>query len=329
MEALDFLGGIPCPVKYPYKDALQEYLKEKNNNVFNYYPSEKNEDIVFEEFYKYNDIKELPSVISFGRLGEFYNRFFMDKFLNKDYFISVNNIEEVHDIFLEAKLLDPKKEYTVYGACPTIMVIDTNKLGNLPEPKTWDDLFNPIYKDNIILSGPGEEGVVDETILLYFYKEYGEDGIKKLAQNVKCTCHTTEIGHIIANNNNKGAAIYVQWAFFAGAYPKKDNIKIIWPEDGALVTPLCALVKREKKEKIEEFIEFLFSKELGNKMCNLGFPMVNKRINNNLEPSMKLKWLGWEYIRANDIDILKLYIEDIFKIYWNNYKKTAPYGDVS
>lgn len=278
---LDFLGGIPCPIKNVFKDSLEEYFKDE---TLKYYPFGTSIDNYYENLSKVSNMDDFPSSISFGRLGEFFSAEFVNKFVEKRNFKAVS-CGKVNKEFLEADLIDQNGSYTVYRACPTVIVVDKKELGDLPVPKSWEDLLNPIYKGKIVLSGPGEAGVVDETILLYYYKEFGEDGLRRLARNVKGTYHTSEIGQIIAHNSPKAAAIYLQWLFFAEAYPRREYLSIVWPSEGAMVTPLCALFKESEVDRLKVVRDFLFSKELGDKLSYLGFPMINSEIDNKLPAS--------------------------------------------
>lgn len=117
---------------------------------------------------------------------------------------------------------------------------------------------------------------------------------------------------IAGTSNSEGAAIYVMPLFFAKFCPKQENVSIIWPEDGTPVCPVCTIAKESKLKETDVLVKFLTSAEFGAKCTNNYFPAPNSDVNNNLPPNSKFKWLGWNYIRANNIEELTLSASEKF-----------------
>lgn len=207
----------------------------------------------------------------------------------------------------------------MYCVSPTIMMIDKKQLGDLPMPRKWSDLLNPIYKDKIIISG--SEDSIFETDLLYFYKEHDEEGLIKLAHNIKDAWHPSKMSKTAGTNNKNGAAIYATSWFFAKACPKTDETVILWPEDGAMIHPLCMISKVENYAENKPLIDFMLSINFGTKCAGNYYPALNKEVENNLPEGACFKWLGWDFLRNNDVEALKESINDLFIRGWKAAEK--------
>jgi len=322
LKNLNFLGLTSCPMRQLFREnvenTLQKYKEEKNLTLKCYIPSgcHGNEDV--EQLLNNANIDEFPDVFSALGFNDMFNANFVKNLVNKGFFKSTQD-KNIHKEFLDAGCLDPEEVYSMYSVSPVLMLVDNKKLGDLPLPKTWADLLNPIYKNNIIISGSEEEIHGDQ--ILYFYKEFGDEGLKTLAKNIKNAWHPVEMSRTAGTSNLEGAAIYILPLFFAKSCPKQENISIIWPEDGALVCPVCIVAKESKLKETDVFTKFLTGVKFGTKCANNYFPALNANVNNNLPPNSKFKWLGWDYIRANNLEELKLKTNEIFIKAWKEHSK--------
>ena len=71
------------------------------------------------------------------------------------------------------------------------MPADKRKLGDLPVPKTWEDLLNPIYRDKIVVfafvDGINKDSVYDDASYyphIYYYQRYGKEVVRQFGRNV-------------------------------------------------------------------------------------------------------------------------------------------------
>lgn len=208
---------------------------------------------------------------------------------------------------------DPRKAYSIYGIFPYVMMVDRHKLGSLPVPGRWSDLLDPVYRNNIIIGGP--DGV-NELLLLDLYRELGETAIKQLAANVKDTWHAAQMAKTAGTGSVKGAAIYVLPWFFAKTCPHTRAVSIIWPEDGALANPMYFLVKKSRAADLRPLVDFVRGTEFGARMAETYFPSLHPETDNHLPEKAKFKWLGWDFVYAQDIGRLIEYITKIFRDEW-------------
>lgn len=322
LKNLNFLGLTSCPMRQIFREnienTLQKYKKETDITLKCYIPSgcHGNEDI--EQLLNSATIDEFPDIFAALGFKDMFNANFMSNLVNRGFFKSTQD-KNINKEFLDAGCLDPEGFYTMYSVSPVLMIVDKKKLGDLPLPKTWADLLNPIYKNNIIVGGSEDEIYGDQ--IHYFYKEFGDEGIETLGKNIKAAWHPVKMSKTAGTSNSEGAAIYVIPLFFAKSCPKQENITIIWPEDGALVCPVCIISKESKLKETEVLINFLTGAEFGTKCANNYFPALNPNVDNHLPENAKFKWLGWDYIRENNIEELRLKANKIFIKAWKRHSK--------
>lgn len=303
LNDLNFLGIIACSVRQIFKEELEkaviEHKKKTDITLKCYVPSGCSCKADLSSIWEANSIGDLPEVIAANGFKDEFKKGFMNTLADKGNFKDVRG-KDINKQFLEAGCVDPKGVYTMYAASPSVILVDKNKLRDLPMPRTWGDLLNPIYKDNIIVGGTPEE--LSDSAVLYIYKEYGEDGVKKLAQNTKNLWHPSKMSKTAGTLNQEGAAIYIMSWFFAKTCPSTDKTVIVWPEDGALINPVCMLAKESKVTEMDTLINFIIGEELGSRLADSYFPSLNSKVDNKLPEGSKLKWIGWEYIRENDME---------------------------
>jgi ABC-type Fe3+ transport system substrate-binding protein len=103
-------------------------------------------------------------------------------------------------------------------------------------------------------------------------------------------------------------AITIMPYFFTKMVKFGGPMKAIWPKDGAIISPIFMLTKAEKQDKLVDIAKFFASKRVGEILSHTGlFPSTHPEVDNKIEKDNKYMWIGWSYIKANDIgSILEL-----------------------
>jgi ABC-type Fe3+ transport system substrate-binding protein len=312
---LNFFGNVDCPLKRNFKEMMEEELKKNYSENFNYLiPEICRGNTRYDNILKADNIDKMPDVCLSGGFGDFFKSDFVNNFVDKGYFEAVLP-KKIDKAFEDAGCIDPKGYYTMYAANPFVIVVNKNKLKNIPIPKKWSDLLKPCYERKIMISGKDKEKV-HYILPSYIHKHFGYEGVKKLAKNVNTVLSTAKMAHIAATSNNEDAPIYVMTWLFAKAFPKTEDIEIIWPEDGAIISPLLMLTKKSEISKVKVFTEFLTGESYGKKSVAIFCPVPNLEIDNKLPPNGKLQWIGWDYLRSNNMDVLKKNFQLIFTKEW-------------
>ena len=318
----DLLAYIPCPLKQFFKENLDMVLAKHRERTGISYDCEvpmgcgsKDE---FEDQWMNEDIDRMPDIIISMGFGDFFRKEFVDRFVKTGHFKAVLP-SNVNRDFSDSGLIDPDGRYTVYSHHPYLFMIDKMKLGNLPVPKTWQDLLNPAYENNIIVGGHGDE--ISETILLHYVREFGSSAVEKLAGNIKSIWHGAEMAKHAGSRSSEGAAIYVASHFFASTCPRKEAVQIFFPEDGIAASHLYMLVKKNPEKDPRVIIDYLFGKLYGNQSVEQFFPVINGDIKDRVYEGKKIRWAGWDFIRQNDIHTLRDEMTSNFISIWKDRAK--------
>jgi ABC-type Fe3+ transport system substrate-binding protein len=319
-EPLDFYGNTICPLKFTFKDALEEIVKkearEQGNHLKCYVEAGRYANGACGDVLLPDSIDKAPGLLLSKEFNDYLGYTFRNYVCGEDHFAPIS-FEQVDSRIKEAGIIDEEGEYGVYAVMAENFFIDMDRLGDMPVPRTLSDLLKPVYQDNIIIFGK-QHDELSNAVFLYIYKEFGEEGLKKFAHNVKGALHGSVMSKTAGTKKSEGGAIYLVSGFFANTCIK-ENVQIIWPEDGAIVLPMYFMVKQETKERVQPIVDYLMSEEYAAACVKAFTPAVNGKVQNCIPENGTLKWLGWDYIRENNLDELVPEVERIFMKYWKDY----------
>ncbi len=135
-------------------------------------------------------------------------------------------------------LADPEGQFSVFAAIPLVFLIDLEKLGGRAAPRCWEDLLDPIYRDEIVFGGwrPNDRVAFqdfNEFLLLCLFERFGAGGVRAFAANVKGLLHNVKTTRLCGSNSAATGAIAVLPWLQADLCPRRDRTSIVWPVDGA------------------------------------------------------------------------------------------------
>lgn len=317
-DRLNMLALLPCPLKFPLEEEFNrilnkeagsvpetfDYLIEGNaNNQLSYYP-------YVDQF---EDLDEIPDIIISPGLNKFFHKRFVEKYIDKGFFVDAAEFSP-NKALVDIGIKDPGGNYTILSLNLLIMVVDYHKLGNRSIPKTWGDILNPEFEKKVAIRG--QNNFFCETTLLTIYKQYGVEGIRKLARSVKYGWHPSQMAKSIGSSEAESPLICVMPYFFTKTIKHKKNVTVIWPEDGAIISPVSMLVKAEKAQKLKRITEFFTGSDVGKICAGASFPSLNPEVDNKIPENARFNWLGWDYIKSNDIGQI---IDDLNKEFLQYY----------
>ena len=90
--------------------------------------------------------------------------------------------------------------------------------------------------------------------------------------------------------------------------------ELVWPTDGAIISPIFMLLRRDAPEAADEIARFFCSKETGEILSHRGlFPSCHPEVQNPVPEGAKFLWLGWDFIREHDLGELIPHLNDLFR----------------
>ena len=315
-EALDIVGLLPCPVRIPLLEQFNNFVKDftaKNGVGVNHElkAASMGLDWVEKNIVGISDAKQLPDPFISAGFDMFFDEEMIGKFKRNGVFEDTTKLPKFNSLFEEMKLKDPKNHYAMIGVVPAVFLINQTELGDRPVPKTWADIMKPEFEKRVSL--PVGDFDLFNGILLNIHKKYGDEGVKKLGRSLLESMHPSQM--VKSNRKKENRPIITIMPYFFTKMVKEGGPMIaVWPEDGAIVSPIFMLSKKEKIEKLQPIVDFFASKKVGEILSHSGlFPSVHPEVDNRIPKENKFMWLGWDYIYKNDISKLIKHCKMLFE----------------
>ncbi len=313
-DTIKVSGVLPCPVRIPLLEAFESWLADNKldyNITYELKAASMGIDWLKDNLTHQSD-KELPDIFISAGFDLFFDKKLLGKYKSQDIFEDLTDFhkynEDFHNDYI--KLEDPNKQYSILGVVPAVFLVNQEELNGRKMPSSWEDILKGEFENSVSL--PIGDFDLFNAILLNIYKKYGEEGIKKLGRSLQRSMHPSEMVKSHIKEYDKPAVTIMPY-FFTKMIKRGSPMVPIWPKDGAIISPIFMLTKKENKEKIQPIVDFFASKEVGEILSHNGkFPSVNPNVNNMITKENKYMWIGWNYIQENDISNLISKCENIF-----------------
>jgi len=235
--SVDFWVESASPVKNPLREAFLEYSKEiyekKGLFISSYFPAVMGGDMPAEDYLINMEVCHAPdNYLSMG-FGECSSKAFYEKYINSGVY----------------------KSCEIVAWFPETMVVDTKRLGSRPLPKTYSDLINSCYKNEICIIGT--KAIPDPLTALFILKEKGEAAARSFVNNIAGFGAPVNVIRHIGKSSNSFASIFIMPLLFANVCSELTNTLIIKPEDGYYSEPFLLFSKKNNPAKeayVKDFI---------------------------------------------------------------------------
>jgi ABC-type Fe3+ transport system substrate-binding protein len=294
---LDLLLYAPCPVKLVLKDAV-----DAAGPFASHVPMGCTSVDPYDPLRDATDPDELPAVIASIGFGDFWRSGFASRFVDTGVFETVRP-EVVSPLHAAAGMTDPRGAYTIYGVTPYLFMVDDERLGSTPAPRTWAELLEPRYRGRITMCGDGDD--MADAALLAMYQEAGMEGVETLARQCRGLMHSSSMTKAAGNRRDADAAVFIMPAFFACSTRQPAGVRVIWPEDGAAASPLYFLAKKTEQERVAPLLRALTEGFAAIPSAAWFVPLALPPERSPLPPEARLKWPGWDFIQNCDVNALR------------------------
>ena len=316
-DAVRVEGLLPCPVRIPLMEHLEnfanKYKETYNRDIrFDLKAASMGLDWLKDLVAKEEDPGKLPDIFISAGFDLFFEKKLMGKFKEKNVFCDSTGFTRLNPLFdnEHIDLKDPAGHYSMIGTVPAVFLVNTEELNGRPIPKSWQDILKPEFEKSISL--PIGDFDLFNAILLHLYKAYGEESIRKLGRSLMQSMHPSEMVKSHRKKSEKPAVTIMPY-FFTKMIKEGGTMKAVWPEDGAIISPIFMLTKRDKIDKLQPIINFLASEEVGEILAHKGlFPSINPGVDNRIPEGNGFLWPGWDYIYKHDIGALINTCNNIF-----------------
>lgn len=314
-KTVKMAGVLPCPVRVPLLESFEDWVKEADLPYHLEYDLKAASMGIgwLSESLESRTVEELPDLFLSAGFDMFFDKSRFGKFREEDLFEDLTPFTSLHPDFdnEEMRLKDPKGQYSMIGVVPAVFLVNVKELGERKMPSSWADILKDEFRNSISL--PVSDFDLFNAILLTVYKEYGEEGIIKLGKNMQRSMHPAEMVKSHMKLMERPSVTIMPY-FFTKMVKEGGPMVAVWPEDGAIISPIFLLTKKDKKEELKPVVEFLLSKEVGEILSHGGrFPSVHPAVDNRISEGCGYQWLGWDYILENDLTARIKQCEEIFQ----------------
>jgi len=313
--ALDLFAGFPCPLKVPLESELARLLEVRRQEGA---PLSSTLDgcdqlSLTDLADSIEQLDDLPDLIVSAGLNGFLSHPFRKRFLDTGLF---HRWEEypVNPRLAPLGLADPSGYFRVIAVNLYVLAVDKSRLGSLPLPKRWADLLDPCYGGTTAICAHG--GSFNESALLSLHALFGDDGLRALGRTIGYGLHPSQFIKQLGLGKADTPAIAMLPLFFAMTAKNQDNLEIIWPEEGALATPLFMLVKQSERERLADVVDFFSSTRVADICSGAMFPALHPEARQVIAEDAPIHWPGWPYLLENDTASLRRSTQTTFVESW-------------
>lgn len=306
-QSITIKGILPCPIRIPLMDKITPFVENSPIPIDHTLPAASTGLSWLED--ETHTVDTLADVYLSAGFNLFFNHNGLGKFAKEGVFAPLDFTYN-HDFHNEhISLRDPNGIYTVLGMVPTIFMVNKKELGDRPIPRRWSDLFSEIYSDSIAI--PMQDLDLFNAVLLGLYHQYGQEGVAQLGRNILKSMHPAQMVKNAATN--RAPAVSLSPYFFASMLPEGGDMVAIWPEDGAIVSPIFLVAKADTLHHTKPLIDFLTSPEIGSVLALNGrFPSTVQGVDNGLSGTEKFIFCGFDFLNSCDVDTLLSQLEQVF-----------------
>ena len=308
-DTIRITGVLPCPVKVPLMETFEKWMSEQDfdfNLNYDLKAASMGIDWIKDEL---KNSEKVPDLFISAGFDLFFDKKLLGKYKSENLFIDITGIQKYNDDFSDYNLEDPSGQYSMLGIVPAVFLVNKDELKGRKIPESWEELISGEFENNVSL--PISDFDLFNALLLNMYKIYGEGGIRKLARIFQKNMHPSEM--VKSHMKRERPAITIMPYFFTWMVREGSPMELVWPKDGAVISPIFMLSKKETKNKTKTIVDFFASKEAGEILSHKGkMPSVNPEVDNEIPKENKYIWLGWDFIKENDISSLIKKCENIF-----------------
>jgi len=314
-SAVRVAGLLPCPVRLPLLEGfdafVEDYSRQSGLGVsYQLEAASVGADWIADNISGIEDAAELPDIFVSAGFETFFDQKTIGRFKAQGVFTDTTG-ETANRDFDKVDIKDPKQDYSIIAAVPAVFMINHAERGDLPVPKRWTDLLRPEFERKVAL--PVGDFDLFNAILLVLHKQHGDVGIEQLGRCMLKSMHPSQMVKNARRVAEEKPYVTIMPYFFTKMAGMVDSLEIIWPQDGAIISPIFMLTKRASLARVKPIADFLAGREVGEILSHKGlFPSLHPEVDNHLNFDHPWQWLGWDYIYQQDIGALIVHTNHVF-----------------
>ena len=315
-NGLNVVGLLPCPVRLPLLEGYNEFAQkfEKSSGVAlntELQAASMGVKWVEENIDGVEDPTTLPDLFISAGFDLFFDREKIGKFKEQNVFEDLVKWEKINSDFTDYNLKDPKGDYSIISVVPAVFLVNRDELKGKDIPRTWKDVLWGDFEKSVSL--PVGDFDLFNAILLNIRKLYGDEGVERLGKVMMSAMHPSQMVKSEKKKVNRPTVTIMPY-FFTKTVKEGSSMIAVWPEDGAVLSPIFMLAKKERKDELKAVTDYFASLEVAETLSHQGlFPSLYPNIDNHLPKQSPFMWIGWDYIYSHDVSVEIKKCEEIFE----------------
>ncbi len=304
-KSLSIKGLLPCPVRLPLQEALNEFLEHDMQQTLvnaELKAASMGLDWLKDDIGNASSVNELDDIYISAGFDLFFEADYFGRFIQKGLLADPLPWASINPDFdnENLQLKDPEARYGIIAVVPAIFLVNQQELNGREVPQRWEDLLGEEWENSISL--PVSDFDLFNAILLTMRNRYGMQAIEALGRNMQQSLHPAQM---VKSDRSKAQkpAITIMPYFFTKMAKAGGPMLAVWPADGAIISPIFAVGKTHKSPEFEKLSAFLGGEKLASILSHQGlFPSLHPQIDNGVSSDNQYMWLGWDYINAHNLN---------------------------
>lgn len=306
--AINLFINVPCPLKVTTRECLEKFVPQFNRKsaLPLYSPSlfdgqTKN---IEEELKTAKTEAEIPEVLLASGLHTVFSKDFKERFIDTHIYVPALSDQLIASLPSFYRDLVKEKNIGLVGMGFWSIVCDMSLKIDVPYPRQWTDLVNPIYKG--LLSVHGYHGKPSIAALLLLLKErLGDQAIVDLGKNIRNIWHFAEILKRLDSNDPRRTPFNLLPNAASVHMPSRKRGAILEFEEGPLLAPMLLYVKASRKLECKPIIDFIFSKKMRENLYHGDFHLIDE-----IDWHKNYCFADWDYLLRYDYEDICTMVND-------------------
>lgn len=190
-------------------------------------------------------------------------------------------LENVDTDGIMEEVVDEEGFYVGTRIIPTVIAYNTDVISEDEAPKSWQDLLDPKYKDQLVMPDPAVSGAAAFNASVWLESdELGEDWITALGENHPMIAQSNGPTSQEIASGSRPVGVVVDY-LVRDLAEAGSPIATAYPEEGApyITEPAGIFEASENKEAAEAYINFLLSEEAQEIAVDQAYLPVRESVN--------------------------------------------------
>jgi len=300
--------SLPCPVRTPLELALEEWAERPADLVMELGGHANRGEKEERNLSAAKSPDDLPPLLLTPGVGWLFGAPSRERLMDSGAYADVSDWEPSGSL---ASLHDPLHRVTVVASNLTVLVVDDERAAGRKPLEAWEDLLDPSWKGDVAFRGDGK--TFCETTLLHLWKRFGMEAMPGFRAAIGGYGHPARIAKALGNGEAGFPPAATLPLFFARLLPQRPGLRIVWPREGAIASPVTLFVRHDAPERVKALGHWLCGPEAATVFSRVGLPSARPESAWSIPEGRNLLWLGWDTIRGQDLSETLTELQELFR----------------